>query len=133
MRYPDWQKRLAQVLQAASGRPFSWGEHDCCLFAADCALAVCGVDPLVDYRGQYNSALSARKALLRGHGSIIGIFDSAFERVPVKLAQRGDIVVFSAEQGQTAGVIWNGQIWSTAAQGAGPTNVIAETAWRVHG
>ncbi|HHL2713319.1 TPA: hypothetical protein ACQ39K_005001, partial [Yersinia enterocolitica] len=90
-------------------------------------------DPLTDYRGQYHSALSARKALLRGHGSIAGIFDSVFEQVPVKLAQRGDIVVFSAEQGPTAGVIWNGQIWSTAEQGAGPTNVIAETAWRVHG
>ncbi|CNE63591.1 Uncharacterised protein [Yersinia rohdei] len=133
MRYPDWQKRLAQVLQAASGRPFSWGEHDCCLFAANCAQAVCGVDPLADYRGQYDSALSARKALLRGHGSISAIFDSVFERVPVKLAQRGDIVVFSAEYGQTAGVIWNGQVWSTAELGVGPTNVIAETAWRVHG
>lgn len=132
MRYPDWQKRLAQVLQAASERPFSWGEHDCCLFVADCVFAVCGIDPLADYRGQYNSALSARKALLRGHGSIVGIFDSVFERVPVKLAQRGDVVVFSTEQGLTAGVMWNGQIWFTAEHGAVPTNAIAETAWRVH-
>ncbi|MFQ6249652.1 DUF6950 family protein [Yersinia enterocolitica] len=133
MRYPDWQKRLTHVLQAASERPFSWGENDCCLFAADCAFATCGIDPLANYRGKYDSALSARKALLRGHGSIIGIFDSVFERVPLKLAQRGDIVVFSGEQGQTAGVIWGGQIWSTGEYGAGPTQVTAEMAWRVHG
>ncbi len=44
-----------------------------------------------------------------------------------------DIVVFTADQGLTAGVIWNGQIWSTAERGAGPTNVIAETAWGAHG
>ncbi|ARZ01305.1 hypothetical protein NE897_06670 [Yersinia ruckeri] len=133
MRHPDWQQRLAQTLQVASERPFLWGQHDCCLFAADCAIAVCGVDPLADYRGQYDSALSARKVLLRGHGSLAAIFDSVFDRVPIKLAQRGDIVTFHGEQGITAGVLWNGCVWSTAQAGAAPTQVTIDIAWRVHG
>ncbi|WP_408068300.1 DUF6950 family protein [Yersinia nurmii] len=39
---------------------FLWGQHDCCLFVADCAEAVCGIDSAGDYRGTYDSALGAR-------------------------------------------------------------------------
>ncbi|WP_434430412.1 DUF6950 family protein [Aeromonas veronii] len=51
MRHPDWQLRIIQTIQAASERPFCWGENDCCLFVADVCLAACDKDPAARYRG----------------------------------------------------------------------------------
>ncbi|WP_435521425.1 DUF6950 family protein, partial [Aeromonas caviae] len=39
------QLRIIQCIQAASERPFCWGENDCCLFVADVCLAACDRDP----------------------------------------------------------------------------------------
>lgn len=64
MRRLNWHQHLAQTLQAAMTRPFSWGEHDCCLFAADCVQAVTGVDVAADFRGTYTTPLGAKKPLL---------------------------------------------------------------------
>jgi len=49
-RPPDWPERLLAALAAARDRPFRWGEHDCCLFAADLIEAVTGVDPAAAFR-----------------------------------------------------------------------------------
>ncbi len=45
MRHPQWITRLPETLKNAINRPFVWGEHDCCLFASDCVIAVCNFDP----------------------------------------------------------------------------------------
>ncbi|WP_395586068.1 DUF6950 family protein, partial [Pseudomonas syringae group genomosp. 7] len=55
MRQRDWATRLNDVIKAAQGRPFSWGEFDSSLFAADCSSAVGGVDPAEQYRGTYKT------------------------------------------------------------------------------
>ncbi len=44
-RRPDWPARLRTIIEAARERPFSWGQHDCCLFASDAIEAMTGVDP----------------------------------------------------------------------------------------
>lgn len=45
MRIHHWQTALVEVLQKYRDEPFKWGEFDCSMLAADCALAVCGKDP----------------------------------------------------------------------------------------
>lgn len=132
MRYRDWQTRLLQVLRDYHARRFVWGQADCCLFAADCAMAVCGQDPAADYRGQYDSELGAKKALLRGHGSLVKAFGACFAEVSTRLVQRGDIVLFSGPYGATAGIWWSGRVWAMSDGGLVPLDHVTLThAWRV--
>lgn len=89
MKHPDWHNRLITVIRAAEKRPFLWGSHDCCLFAADCAQAMCGEDFAAGWRGTYDSERGAKKAILRGGGSLEKVLARYLDEVPVKLAQRG--------------------------------------------
>lgn len=110
MILPDWQQRLIAVIKAAEMRPFLWGEHDCCLFAADCAQAMCGEDFAADFRGSYGTETGAKKAILRGGGTLEKVFAKYLDEVPVKLARRGDIAIIENSGRRCAGVVWGGAI-----------------------
>lgn len=131
MRNPNWQIELGKTITAAAKRPFLWGEHDCCLFAADCARVVCGIDPAEKYRGTYSTEQGARKALLRNHRSIEGAIAAYFKEVPVAFAQRGDLVVVDTEQGRVAGVVWGTGVWVTTPDGVRCIREKPARAWRV--
>lgn len=62
MRRIDWQLRLAEFVEARASMPFVWGQNDCCLFAADCVLAMTGHDPAAPLRG-YSTALAAQRLI----------------------------------------------------------------------
>ncbi|MGP9796210.1 DUF6950 family protein [Halomonas sp. 86] len=117
MRYRDWTTQLHATIKAASERPFSWGEFDCCLFAADCCVAICGIDPAAEYRGRYTSEMGAKRVLSNTHGSLEAAWDACFERVPVKMAQRGDVVLFDSDFGRCVGVVWANAIWAVTESG----------------
>jgi len=91
-RVADWTARLHAVIEAASVRPFAWGAHDCCVFAADCVRAITGSDPMAELRGAYDDARGAARLLaerdLRGR-----LLDALGYPIPVALAQRGDVVI----------------------------------------
>ncbi|NAP01938.1 hypothetical protein B1F73_09255 [Pseudomonas syringae] len=131
MRNRDWTTRLHEVIKAAQGRPFSWGEFDCCLFAADCASAVCGVDPAEQYRGTYKTESGAKRALKKRHGSLESAWDACFARVAVPFIQRGDVVMYEAPAGRSMAVFWAGDYWATTDDGV--ARVVCEplAAWRV--
>lgn len=100
-RLPDWPERLSDSIKAASGRPFSWGAHDCALFAADCARAITGADPLSEVRGTYATALGAARVLRRlGCDDVAQLADLVIgARVPLVHARRGDWVLATAGSG----------------------------------
>lgn len=131
MRYRDWPKRLHETIQAASERPFSWGEFDCCLFVSDCAMAICGIDPSQDYRGRYTTAVGAKRVVASSHGSLEAVLDTYFNRVDPKYAQRGDIVSFENDSGKCVAVLWGGQYWAATEAGAATVNCQPLAAWRV--
>lgn len=131
MKYIDWQRRLLTTIEAAKQRPFSWGENDCCLFASDCVVAQCDCDPAADYRGKYDTANGARKALLQRHGSIIKAFDAALSAINPAMVQRGDVVAFDGPLGVTAGVFWAGRVWAMSESGLIDLDVKITHAWRV--
>lgn len=131
MRRLNWHQYLAQTLQAAMTRPFSWGEHDCCLFAADCVLAMTGVDLAAEFRDTYHSATGAKKAILARADSLTALIDEMLPRADVRLVQRGDVVLFDGPQGETLGVVWYGAVWAAGERGAGPVAAEIKLAWRV--
>lgn len=131
MRYRDWTTRLSDVIKAALERPFSWGEFDCCIFAADCAVAVCGVDPAERYRGKYKTEAGAKRALKKTHGSLDAAWDACFTRVAPSFIQRGDVAVYEAPGGRSMAVFWANEFWATTELGV--TRVVCEpiAVWRV--
>lgn len=131
MKHPDWQKRLIDVIRAAEKRPFLWGQHDCCLFAADCATAMCGADFAAGLRGTYNSANGAKRVLLTNGGSLEKVLARHLDEVPVKLAQRGDIAVVISAGNRCAGVVFGGAVFVPGENGLVRLNVKPESAWRV--
>ncbi|QPI64469.1 DUF6950 family protein [Vreelandella venusta] len=131
MRYRDWTTRLQQTIKAASERPFLWGEFDCCLFAADCCIAICGVDPAAKYRGRYHTELGAKRVLRTTHGSLEAAWDAAFKRVPVTMRQRGDVVLFDSDFGRCVGIVWASAIWAVTETGVHRVQAEPLICWRV--
>ena len=43
---------LNQHIDAARGKPFKRGSHDCCMWAADVVVALTGIDYAEDFRGR---------------------------------------------------------------------------------
>ncbi|WP_320746055.1 DUF6950 family protein [Enterobacter roggenkampii] len=131
MKHPDWHNRLIAVIRAAEKRPFLWGEHDCCLFAADCAEAMTGDNFADGWRGTYDSETGAKKALLLGGGSLEKVLAKYLDEVPVKMAQRGDIAVVENAGTRCAGVIYGGAVWVPGETGLVCLRIKPLSAWRV--
>ena len=131
MKHPDWHNRLIAVIRAAEKRPFLWGEHDCCLFAADCAEAMTGDNFADGWRGTYDSVTGAKKALLRGGGSLEKVLTKYLDEVPVKMAQRGDIAVVENAGTRCAGVIYGGVVWVPGETGLVCLRIKPLSTWRV--
>ncbi|WP_273839921.1 DUF6950 family protein [Providencia rettgeri] len=131
MRHPNWTTRLPQTLQKATQKPFSWGQHDCCLFAADCAIAVCGIDIAEKVRGRYKTKSGAMRVLKSEFGDLESGLSSFFIEIELNKATRGDIVMFNGDDGKTLGVLWANKIWAVTDNGARPVNFQPAKAWRV--
>lgn len=131
MRHRDWTTRINEVIKAAQERPFSWGEFDCSLFAADCAVAVCGVDPAELYRGKYKTETGAKRLLKKNHGSLEAAWDACFKRIALSFIQRGDVVMYDAPGGRSVAVFWSGDYWSATEDGAHRIECEPMAAWRI--
>lgn len=81
----DWQPRLFTELAKRRHWPFIWGQHDCCLFAADMFQTTTGVDPVPHLRGKYATALQAKRLLKAvGTPTVESVADAAAKRLGVK-------------------------------------------------
>lgn len=105
MRYQDWPERLNDLLNVCSRKPFEWGTHDCCLFAANAVKELTGDNHSGPFAGKYRSARTAAK-LLKKHGGVRGIAGNALgSEIPPLTAGRGDVVLIqTAEHGDTLAV-----------------------------
>lgn len=96
MRKPHWEIALYEQIKAASGRPFSYGTHDCATFAFDVRRAITGEDAAADWRGRYSTELGAARVMRRLGFESIEALATGYLGTPllnVKLAKRGDIVL----------------------------------------
>lgn len=106
VRRDDWQERLHAVIEAARGRPFCWGQHDCRTFARDCVEAVTGRVVLEGFR-DYTTATGAARALRDGgFADFFEMLDAHVgERVAVPFASRGDVALVETVQGPGCAVV----------------------------
>ncbi len=132
MRYQDWPERLNKIISESSKKPFAWGEHDCCLFAANVVFEITGVDHAAELRGTYKTALQASRAL-KAAGGVKGIASAALgQEINPLTAQRGDVVLVDGEHGDTLTICMGVNCIGPSENGLQPVPMTkAVTAWRV--
>lgn len=113
-RKPDWEARLAAYLEPLRTRPFCWGVHDCCTFAAGAVEAMTDLDPIPEFRGRYSTAIGSARALRRfGGGTLEATLDAKFDRIDAALCHRGDIVMSSG----LLGIGWGSFLFAVGSEG----------------
>jgi hypothetical protein len=104
MRINTWEAALADYIAAKRHEPFEYGVNDCCLFAAGAVLEVTGEDPMVEFRGKYDSLKGSLKVIKDiGAGTLEATLDGKFPEVAIGLAQRGDLAFFDGSVGVVMG------------------------------
>jgi hypothetical protein len=108
-RLPDWKQRLRDAVDEARTKNFKYGTFDCALFAADCMLAMTGVDYAASVRG-YTKKSEAR-AIIQAAGGMRELITQLMGQEPVDRhhARLGDLVladipVAEDEEGRTIGI-----------------------------
>lgn len=93
-RLPDWDQRLARLVERHMQTPGAWGAADCLLTAMDAVEAITGVDPAAEIRKRYKTSAGAAR-LLRKNGfvDLDQALASRFPEVGRLLAQRGDLAI----------------------------------------
>ncbi len=130
----EWRERFDALVRARMHTPFEWGVHDCCLWAADCVLAVSGIDPAEDLRGTYRNASEAVR-LVAQLGGMEAIAARGGEPINPLCAGVGDVGLVTLYDRELLAVC-AGDVWlapGTSGLCARPL-VDARSAWRVaHG
>jgi len=102
---PNWPTLLHKFLAERMNTPFVWGKHDCCLFACDAVLAMTGEDLAGDFRGKYDSALSAVRTMqaftaenAESAEKITRLLDLSRQAVDYPITKSGDLVGLVADR-----------------------------------
>lgn len=130
-RIREWQSALAEVVALRMAAPFEWGVNDCCLFAADCVLAMTGHDPAADARGSYSDERGAARVLKKLGGLAEIAAQRVGDEIPPAMARVGDVVLGKIDR-ECLGIC-GGETWhAPSASGlvASPMST-ALRAWRV--
>ena len=75
-RYPEWRDCLKEAIEDEIGKPFKWGEHDCCLVSFGLVYAITGVE-LFPYQNRYSSLIGLREIGYREFGGALTTEDLA--------------------------------------------------------
>jgi hypothetical protein len=93
MRHKHWQIFYGKITEAYKDKPFKWGEHDCVLWAANVVAAITGEDYGAEWRGTYDSALSAARLLESLGGAEALVTKFLGQPIPVAMANVGDVLL----------------------------------------
>ena len=115
-RNDHWALLLHEWIESKRDVVFSYDSSvgtDCCTFVADAVKAMTGTDIAAAFRNQYTTQLGALKTIKTiSDGTTVedvAVFvTNQFEMKElstVKLAQRGDIVLFDGDEGQAMGIV----------------------------
>lgn len=105
-RLQGWRGALNAAVAAHRGHGFAWGTHDCATFAADCVLAMTGIDFAASFRGRYDSAEGAARLLAAaGYRSHVDLAAAVLPEIHPAEACRGDIAVVPTEANPALGVV----------------------------
>lgn len=114
-RLKNWPSRFAALVEEAREKPFAWGSHDCCLWAASATQALTGTDPAAHLRGTYRTGRAALHILeaiggLEGAGALTG------PAIPLGLATLGDVALVTWPDGIQSLAVRSMMTWMCAGE-----------------
>lgn len=112
-RLRNWPSRFAALVDSARAQPFEWGQHDCCLWAANAVLAITGRDPGAPWRGAYRTTRGALD-LLESIGGLEGAGALTGNPIQVALAAIGDVGLVRWTDGTESLAVCAGHSWLAA-------------------
>ena len=138
MRLNNWPKLLDDAITGAREKPFAWGQHDCCLFAADVAYAITGVDAAKSLRGTYSTQEEAA-LIISAAGGFNKLIDGlaaahGWRQCATAAARRGDLVQYESpdHDGPALGVCIGSMCMFTGPEGIAFVKLDkCSSAWRV--
>ena len=98
-RTEGWESRLDDFIKSRQKQKFTWGIHDCCLFACDGIREVTGVDIAFHFRGKYKTKDEAYLMLFAyGGGGLVETVEKITSKhgmpeINIGFASRGDLVL----------------------------------------
>lgn len=111
--------KLSLYLQACEATPFGFGVHDCCTFSFGAVMVQTDRDLIADVP-RYTTKRQAAAVLKAGGGLESMVTQRLGEPIPVKTAQRGDVVLFDVgPHGPALGVCVGAQFAATKPDGLG--------------
>lgn len=114
---PGWEERLIGAVAGHMATPFAWGISDCFRMMMDSVEAVTGEDPYRGERGRYSSERGAALRIRRnGFDDLEAMIADRFPRVPMALAQRGDLAIIAGDE-VAGGVVIGAEIAAKSRQG----------------
>lgn len=111
MRLENWPTILEEKITEEIESPFTWGVSDCLQFPSNVAAALLDYD-LKGKAGAhlypYDSEAGAKDIIdTFFNGDMGNVFDLALERINLKLAGRGDIVIINFSGKTVCGIVDN--------------------------
>lgn len=102
-RREGWERRLADTIEAARGRAWAWGAHDCVSFALACIEAQTGRIPewIEAHRGSWRSEIEAARQIRR-IGGLEAFLARHARRADIARTGRGDVVLLPGVNGSQA-------------------------------
>jgi hypothetical protein len=111
-RLSDWPSRLQSYLNTRRDTRFAYGDHDCCLFGADCIAAMTDQDIAEWFRGKYHSRKEALALIgeRTGKETVAAIAEYSatqwgMQSVPISMARRGDMVLVGKGSKSVLGIV----------------------------
>lgn len=93
---PDWERRLAAVVNANRATPYAYGSFDCAVFARMAVKAVTGVELLAGIDLPKGWIGAAKFMIARGWGDVEAMTEELLgASVAPDMSRRGDIVSYS--------------------------------------
>lgn len=112
-RLHDWQMRFERLVQERQHTRFSFGAHDCSLWACDVVEAVTGHDPAADLRGTYSDEEGA-EAVMQAGGGLAAMACARFgQEIAPLMAAVGDVGLIDTDRGPALAAC-NGGTWMVA-------------------
>lgn len=105
-RLPDWDRRLARVVEKHLHLPGEWGVTDCGMTVGDAVEAVTGTNPLARFAGRYKTEAGAARLMRKqGWHDMTDVLASMGAPDGRLKAQRGDVATVMQGGQVTAGFV----------------------------
>jgi len=108
-RIRGWEKNLALVIEKHNMLPMQYGISDCYIIADDAVQALTGKIMFTGVRNYKSQAGALKKLRKHGFLTVEDAFSHKFPRIPVLMAQRGDIGVVYQSNGEVSGGVFTSQ------------------------